>query len=100
MAEIRINAEQWNAVSADDQNRIIGMLRDIGALRGDDRIVGDPSIDPFEEDAELFPEICKIACEAIAAAAKAACLANTTGPVLVACLAAAELAHEECLKRC
>jgi hypothetical protein len=44
MADIRINADQWNAISSDEQNQITENLRVSGLLKGESRIVPDPVV--------------------------------------------------------
>jgi len=106
MAEIKINENQWNAVSADEQRKIIDGLRSTGALQPDDVIVGDPSVPEITEETVFAPmwnplkDLCKAGCDIAAAAALAWCTANTAGVGLAACIAAAELARAECKRRC
>ena len=106
MAEVKVNAEQWNALSNDDQNRIVEALRETGALRDEDQVVADPDTAPFTEESTFEPmwnpikDVCKMLCDSATAAAAAWCVANTGGVLLAACLAVAKVAQKECRKRC
>ena len=124
MANICVNEEQWNAVPMDERELIITGLRATGALRSDDQIVGDPSVERFTSEPELEPMWnplrgiqkvidkgkdfireaeragCKLACDATAAAACAWCTANTVGAGLVVCIGVAETARSKCRKGC
>ena len=110
MADILVNANQWNVVPTDEQERIVTALRETGALLDEDRIVADPSVTPFTEDTVLEPMwnpikdivegACKLACDTVAGTAAVWCTGNTGGAALVACLAIAEAARKECRKRC
>ncbi len=106
MADISVNSAQWEALSAEEQKKITMGLQSTGAMKADDRIVGDPNVAPFTEDTELAPmwnplkDLCKAGCDVAAATAAAWCTANTAGVGLVACLAAAEAARNVCRDRC
>ena len=106
MTDILVNKQQWDAVSADDQEAIVKGLRSTGALKIGDRIVPDPSAPPFDENTQLSPlwnpiaDLCKAACDVAAGAAVAWCTVNTAGVALAVCLAAAEAARNECRRRC
>lgn len=106
MADVKINAQQWNSVSKEEQQRIENALRETGALKAGDRIVGAEDVPPFTADTELAPmwnpikDVCKVACDSAAAAAVAWCTANTAGVGLAACVAAAEAARQVCRDRC
>ena len=106
MAEIKINEDQWNAVSDDEKVKILDGLRSTGALSDDDVIVGDPNVSELTADTVLEPmwnplkDICKAVCDVAAGAALAWCTANTAGVGFAACVAAAEVARGECKRRC
>jgi hypothetical protein len=106
MADIKINKQQWDALSQEDQNAITQGLRSTGGLKSGDRIVGDPKVPPFGKNTQLAPlwnpiqDLCKAACDVAAGTAGAWCTANTAGAGLVVCLAAAEAARQECHNRC
>lgn len=106
MAEIRINAEQWNSVSSTEQQKILEGLRGTGALGPEDVIVADAAAPAFTEDTVMQPmwnpikDLCKAACDTAAGMAVAWCTANTGGIGLAACLAAAEVARTHCRGRC
>lgn len=104
MADIKINQQQWDTLSEEDQKTITKGLRAIGALRIGDHIVGDPNIPPFDPKTHLQPmdilkDLCKVACDVAAKNAEAWCYANA-GPALPVCLAAAEAARQLCRDRC
>lgn len=106
MADLKINKQQWDALSSEDQKAITDGLRSTGGLKIGDRIVGDPNVPLFDENTKLEPlwnpiqDLCKAACDAAAVSAVAWCTANTAGIGLAACLAAAEAARQECRNRC
>lgn len=106
MADIKINKQQWDALSQEDQKAITDGLRSTGGLKIGDRIVGDPNVPPFDENTQFAPmwnpikDLCKAACDLAAGTAAAWCTANTAGAGLVVCLAAAEAARQECHNRC
>ncbi len=107
MAEILVNAEQWNALSSDGQNQIIGALRECGTLKFEDKIVPVESVsaepvgkleltliwDPLE-----IP--CKIACDALAYTGMGACLTLGAKPLIAACVLIVRAVQKECRKRC
>lgn len=106
MADILINKDQWDALSKEEQERVVHGLLEAGALQDDDRVVGDANVPPFDENTSLAPlwnplkDICKALCDSTAAAGVAWCAANTAGAATVACIAVAEVAREECKNRC
>lgn len=106
MAEIKVNKDQWEAITADEQAAIFDGLRKTGAIKIGDRIVVDPVAPPFTENTEMEPmwnplkDLCKAACDVAAATGAAWCTANTAGLGLVACLAASEAARQVCRDRC
>jgi hypothetical protein len=106
MADVKINQQQWDALSQAERETITKGLRGTGALKIGDSIVGDPSVPQFDENTQLEPMwnplkgVCKAACDVAAATGAAWCTANTLGVGLVACLAAAEAARQLCRDRC
>ncbi|MES2440494.1 MAG: hypothetical protein V4584_15615 [Verrucomicrobiota bacterium] len=106
MANIKVNKEQWDAVSEADQQKIITGLMETGALKEDDQIIGVPDVAPITEDTVFEPmwnpikDICKALCDSSAAVAIAWCIANTGGLALPACIAVAEGLRRECKDRC
>ncbi|AZY96048.1 hypothetical protein EOJ32_19855 (plasmid) [Paracoccus sp. Arc7-R13] len=106
MADILVNSEQWNSISEKEKEKITEGLRQVGALRSEDQVKGDPAVVPFDENTQLAPmwnpikDICKALCDTTAAAGAAWCTANTAGVGLAVCLAAAEVARHECRNRC
>lgn len=106
MANILVNKQQWDALSNDEQERIAEGLRSTGALDASDSIVPDEQTAPFDENTKLEPlwnplkDVCKAACDVAAVSAFGWCTANTAGAALVACLALADAARQECRNRC
>lgn len=104
MADIKINQQQWNALSQEEQKAITRGLRASGALRVGDHIVGDPTVPPldqktYSQPTDILKDLAKVACDIAAKNAEAWCYANA-GPALSACLAAAEAARQLCRNRC
>ncbi len=106
MATIKVNDQQWNALSTEEQEKIFKGLVDTGAIKNTDEIVGDPDEAKFTEDTQMEPmwnpleDLCKHACDVAATAGFAWCEANTGGAAHVACVAAAEAARRACRNRC
>lgn len=110
-AEIKLNKSQWDAVSKEEQQKIITGLKQTKLLGLGDTIVGDPNAQEFDNQKEFAPLTnpiiggvfsgpCKLACDIAAASALTWCGANTVGLALTACIAAAVLGRDECKKRC
>jgi hypothetical protein len=107
MAHIRLNEEQWNSLSDDQQSEIIQIMRDTGLLRDRDEIIPDPDAPsvsmlrlPEVSAGRIKEVLCKTACTAAEAAAITAC-AHLIEPLAVAaCIAAAHALGEECRRRC
>ncbi len=101
-ADIRINADQWNAVSPDEQQRIEMGLKQSGALRPEDKIVADAEIPAFTKETEMalmlnpLKSIGKAGCDVAASLGVGWCTANTAGVGLAVCLAAAETGRQVC----
>lgn len=105
MADIRINADQWNALSSDEQNQITQNLRTNGLLKGESRVVPDPYVAALGENdlkpaGWVPPRVCRALCDTAQAAAVAVCVAETAGVALVACLAASQIAGDACRDEC
>ncbi|ABM03214.1 hypothetical protein Ping_1396 [Psychromonas ingrahamii 37] len=106
MTDIKVNKEQWDAVSADEQQRITEGLIGTGVMQEGDRIIGSDSEPKFDKNTLMekgwnpLKDICKAGCDVAAGAALGWCTANTVGVGLVACIAAAEVARRECKKHC
>jgi hypothetical protein len=103
MADIKINASEWNALSTEQQTEITAILRRAGSIGDGDKIVPDaaaPEIGLAAADA-IQPEgfWCKLACNGAEAAAVAACAA-LSGPAAAVCVAAAHAAGEYCRSKC
>ena len=102
MADIRINATQWNALTEAIQRQIEQELKLAGALRPEDHIVPDPEaplVDEITTD-RLTDWICKMACELAAAAGKVACFKLVNPAAILLGLGVVEEARKQCRKRC
>ena len=97
MADIPINDGQWNALSQDNRNLIEHKLREAGVLGPEDHIYPDPNI---SAELGLGSWLCEAACEATAAAGRAACLSLGDPISIAACLAAVAVARKKCLELC
>lgn len=106
MANIKVNKQQWEALTAGDRTAIENGLKGVGIIKGNDSIVVDTATPPFDGNSTLEPlsnpltSICKAACDATAAEAVKWCTTNTSGIALAACIAVAESARGECHKLC
>jgi hypothetical protein len=106
MADILVNKRQWEALSKDQQTKIVEGLKSTKAIQAGDSIVGDAGTPEFDENTQMEPmwnpikDICKAACDAAAASGAAWCSANTVGVALAACIAAAEAGRRKCRDRC
>ena len=102
MAEIRVNAQQWNAVKEEDQKRIDTALKAVGALKPDDVIVPDLNAPVIKTQAVPGTSgwLCEFLCHAAANAGRAACFQLVDPVAIAACLAAVEVALKKCLKEC
>ncbi|MDQ0626013.1 hypothetical protein [Paraburkholderia graminis] len=116
MPSLTINFDLWNAASADDQQKIVSALKEHGLLEKNETVIGDknvpaPSPDTpvhgatvgdFKLEGGFFDnpvkEICKVGCDAAAAAAVAAL--TLEGPALAAAAVAIAAAREACRDRC
>jgi hypothetical protein len=111
MAEIRINASDWDELTDAQRNHIHQILLEARSLKPGDRIVGHPDAPRaigLAEEARIFlatrpkqQEVSiggDIACTAAEIAAVTACNALPP-PADIACIAAAHIAAEECRKR-
>ncbi|MDI6528377.1 hypothetical protein QMA71_22815 [Pseudomonas otitidis] len=73
MTEINANKDQLDSLSKEDQDKITKGLLDSGAIRDVDKIAGDTSVQPLDENTQLQPlwnplkDFCKAACDVAAA---------------------------------
>lgn len=106
MANLLVNADQWNSISIEEQQKIVTGLRTVGSLKAEDNIVGDATTDPYDPDQRItlewnpIKDVCKIACDVAAGTAAAWCTANTVGVGFALCITAAELARNKCRDSC
>ncbi|WP_431106578.1 hypothetical protein [Variovorax paradoxus] len=118
MAELKVNAAQWNAISEDERKQITDIINKDGTEKC--TIVGDAAAPEFEmakidksklDPAEImtvgFPgnlipkdiNPCYLKCNALAAAEAAGCV-TLSGPGLVACMAAVAVHNNDCNAGC
>ena len=106
MANVGVNAVQWNALSDDEKSTITAAFREAKLIGADENLVADPAAPPYQSTSPEFmgwdplEDLCKKGCDIAATAAAGWCSANTAGVGLVACLAAAEAARKHCRKKC
>jgi hypothetical protein len=99
MANIIINEALWSSLTDDDQNKITEHLKKNNLLMDGDIITGSAaseSIGSWIEDNKR--EICRIGCDAAAAAAVVSL--TITGPGLAVALVAIEAARQACRSSC
>lgn len=110
-AAVKINKDQWDAVSPADKQKITAGLRRSGILKRNDYIIGSPNVGVYSRSifmplgdleplAGVFSGACRIGCDGIAAGALVWCGANTAGAGLIACIAGAEAGRELCKSQC
>ena len=109
MAEIRINADQWNSVSGEEQRRIVDELREVGCLGADDQIIPDPDVQPITADSTMEfsnPEKankdaanCRAACDGVASVGMRACAAKPF-PANLLCMAIVYATKKLCYELC
>lgn len=105
-ADIRLNADQWNAVSLAEQRQIEMGLKQSGALRPEDKIVADAEIPAFTGETQMarlwnpIENACKALCDVAANAGIAWCTDKMEGIGMVACIAAAETVRQLCRDKC
>lgn len=102
MADMKLNAQEWTALSKDDQSKIAQVLRTSGLLGEHDNIVADsniPATAVLGGGIKASGIFCKIGCDIAEAAAVAAC-GTLSGPAAAVCIAAAHAAGELCRSKC
>ena len=100
MADIRVQAETWNALSNQDQDKLRGLIADAGLLKEGDQFVPVPTIDPQALHLD-WKTICHIKCSAAHTAAIAACnAADFAPPAAAACIILASAAATKCHHDC
>jgi hypothetical protein len=102
MADIKVNADQWDAISKDEQKKITEGLRSVGSIKAEDNFVADQGAPAFDADQGIsilwdpLKDAKNILCDAAAGTAFAWCTANTAGLGLATCMAAAEAGRQAC----
>ena len=103
MANLSVNAVEWNSISAEDQTRITTILKTSGLLGQTDKIEGHPEAPTIAmlSSSTMKPQsiFCKIGCDLAEAGAVAAC-SVFSGPALAICIAAAHAGGELCRSKC
>ena len=106
MVEIKVNAEQWDQLNDEQKKQIDAIFRESNLLQSEYRIVGDADTPAFDPTApvqlmseEHKSDTCTAICEIVASAARAACM-KLPWPGYIVCLAAVEVALEECKDAC
>ena len=113
MAEIKINAGQWEELSEDEKKEIHAILKESELIQEGDQVVGDPNIPVFDPTApiQLFTTsiqpmsvenvtACEQRCDDAAIIARALCVKIPNGLGKVVCLTAVELGRSLCKSRC
>jgi hypothetical protein len=101
MADLRINADEWNSVTPPQRDRIKQILVDCKLLDTTDQIISDPNAPKMDQLVPtLSTSICKAACTAAQSIAVAACQMLPTPIEVAACTAAALAADEFCRSKC
>jgi hypothetical protein len=103
MSELKLNANDWNALPKEDQAQIVKLLQKTGLLKPGDILKPDPTA-AASRGAALSPEavggmFCKPLCDIGEAAAVALCAALPP-PANAVCIAAAHAGGELCRKNC
>ena len=97
MAEIPVNREEWESLSAQDQEEVQKALKEAGAITDKDTI--SPSDDAPRILTAAGDPACVAACNAAYAAAVARCNLIPR-PARAICFAAAMAAYVACLRNC
>lgn len=101
MADIRLNADQWNDLPSESKDAITNLLRDSTLLKEGDSIVGSKDVSSQSTESWIPPRICRAGCDVAEVAVVAACASIPGGIVaIVACQAAAHVAGDECRRAC
>jgi hypothetical protein len=119
MASIKVNSDQWNNASLQEQQLIEDALKDVGLIRPKDQIVADSSAVPYldcpGESAESVSQRievlkirfaktgqtkCELACDDVALAGAMWCAINVREQAQPACFAVVEAAKKVCYKYC
>ena len=99
---IKVNANAWNGLAPDDQQRVKNILSATGLSKGLDITPdqGTPQGALVGGEPEFLGiNFCKIGCDLAEGAAVAAC-ATLPPPANVACVAAAHAAADLCRSKC
>jgi len=104
MAKVKVNKDQWDALSKETQERIWGILVQAGLIHAQDVIVGDAKKEvskvPIVMDWDIGKAWCEAQCDVAASAAFAACSLLSNGAAVAACYAATEIARQSCRDNC
>ena len=112
MAEIKINAGQWNELSENEKKEVHTILKESELIQEEDQIVGDPNIPVFDPTVpiQLYTtstqpmagsvNACEQRCDDAAAVARAGCVRIPNWAGKIACLAIVEGGRWLCKSRC
>jgi hypothetical protein len=99
--DIKVNKDEWLALSDADKRRIEEILKGAGAMAAGDKIIGDPKV--TSSTLSNLPEgdgPCQAACTAAYGRATRVCSALPHPAARAVCYAAAMAAYAVCLKNC
>jgi hypothetical protein len=99
--DVKVNKQEWLALSDQDRKRIEEIPREAGAIGRDDKVVGDPGITTFTESNLIAADgPCQAACTAAYGRATRVCSALPHPGARALCYAAAMAAYAVCLRNC
>lgn len=105
MKVIKINKDQWNAISEEGQKEVLTTLIELEVLEDGDTIVGDPEVAPVyptAEQKELYssqgkePSPCFKKCDGVLAA----CMITCASTGVVGCEKACDALYSKCIASC
>jgi len=103
MAEIRLNASEWDRLSSEQKEQITGILEEAGLIKDSDTIIPDaaaPTFAALKLQLPTFGSVCVNLCNVGEATAKAACQFLQDPIVRAACVAAATAGGTVCRSAC
>jgi hypothetical protein len=101
VADLKLNALEWNSIDPAQQARIKQILVDCKLISQTDRIVPDPSAPTLTQfKPSIANSLCKATCTAAEALAVAACTMLSTPAEVGVCTLAALTAGELCKSQC
>lgn len=101
MDTIRVNKQQWDALSASDKAEIERGLKEIGAIAEVAKIIGDPGVENFTlQNLPTADGPCQAACTATYGRATRICSALPHPGARAVCYAVAMAGYAVCLRNC